>query len=129
MEPWETQAFFLEVSMIRLLFILSALFFLTAFFGIDFAHSEEGHHSIGIQAWQVGLTSDFGSLYGNALGYGAFFDYASSDWLEFELSYLTSKHTSNNLNYTQGVYGLSVIYNVDQFHILIPYLRGGAEFV
>ncbi len=111
----------------RFIVILVTLFILTAF---NFtAQAEEGHHVLGVQAGHVGLSGDVASRYGNALGFGAFFDYAASDMLDFEFGYLNSKHTSNSLSMTQNAMSMAILYNVDQFDIFIPYLRGGAEFV
>jgi opacity protein-like surface antigen len=92
-------------------------------------NADEGHHTIGVQAGQVGLSGDVGNTYGSALGAGAFFDYAASDWLELELSFLTSRHSGNSLSLTQNDYAAAMIYNVDTIDAFTPYLKGGAEFV
>lgn len=91
--------------------------------------AEDGRHTFGVQSGQVGLLQDVGSTYGSALGYGAFFDYASSDWLELELSFLASKHSLGNLNLTQNSYNASVIYNIDELDSFTPSFKVGAEFV
>ncbi|MDZ4678662.1 MAG: outer membrane beta-barrel protein [Oligoflexia bacterium] len=111
----------------RLIVVFTTLFILTLFYKT--AQAEEGHHALGFQAGHVGLSGDVGSRYGNALGWGVFADYAASDWLDFELGYLNSKHTNNSLSMTQNALSASILYNVDQFDLFIPYLRGGAEFV
>jgi hypothetical protein len=117
------------MSVRRLIVVFATLFLLTVFFGVESVHADEGRNTLGIQAGQVGLSGDVASAYGNALGFGVFFDYAASDWLEFELSYLNSRHTKNSFGYSQNVIGAGVLYNVDQFDIFVPYLRGGAEFI
>ncbi len=115
--------------MSRLIAVFIALLFLALAFESEMAFSEEGRHSVGFQAGQVGLTNDVGLVYGNALGWGLFFDYAASDWLEFELDYLNSKHSSNSLSLAQSTYEAAVLYNVDQIDVFIPYIKCGAEFV
>jgi hypothetical protein len=117
------------MSVRRLIVVFAALFLLTVFFGVEDVRAEEGRHTVGVQAGQVGLSGDVANFYGNALGWGLFFDYAASDWLEFEVSYLNSRHTKNSAGYSQGVFGAGVLYNIDQFDIFVPYLRGGAEFI
>jgi opacity protein-like surface antigen len=112
----------------RLIFVFTALLLLTFLFQVEAAQAEEGRHYLGVQAGQVGLTGDVGSAYGSALGVGAFFNYAASDFLEFQLSWLTSHHSSNNLALTQNSYALILQYNLDQLDIFTPYIEGGAEF-
>lgn len=115
--------------MSRLILVFSTLLLLFLAFENNFAHAEEGRHTLGAQAGQVGLLGDVGTTYGNALGYGVFFDYAASDWLELELNFLASKHSSNNLNLSQNAYAAYMIYNIDQLDAFVPYLKLGAEFV
>src|SRR4051812_49350048 len=112
--------------MSRLILVFSALLVIFLCLGAVDVNAEEGHHTLGVQAGQVGLSGDVGSTYGNALGLGGFFDYAASDWLELELSYLTSKHGSNNLNLIQNDYAAYMIYNIDTLDAFTPYLKGGA---
>ena len=115
--------------MYRLILVFSALLVMFLCLGAVDVNAEEGHHTLGVQAGQVGLAGDVGSAYGNALGVGGFFDYAASDWLELELSYLMSRHSSNNLNLTQSDYAAYMVYNIDTLDAFTPYLKGGAEFV
>lgn len=106
------------------------------------AFATEGHHTLGIQGGEEMLTSDVGGNFSNALGFGAFFDYAASDYLEFELSWINSSHplTNSTLN-INGVsvpvssfslvdnsFMLALQYDIDTYDIFTPYLKGGAEF-
>ena len=104
---------------------LLALLSLSSFY----VHAEEGRHVIGVQGGHVGMTQKVGEDYGSALGYGAFFNYAGSDFLELQLNYLQSKHTRNNLNLDQKVFGISALYIIDQIDAFVPYAKGGAEFI
>jgi opacity protein-like surface antigen len=119
----------------RLIFVFATLLALTILVDVNQAEAEEGHHSLGVQAGEVGLSSDVGNIYSNALGMGAFFDYAASDFLEFELSWINSHHTGTNplnastLNLQQNAYALALQYNIDTYDIFTPYIKGGAEFV
>jgi len=113
----------------RLIYVFSTLLALTVFLGIENANAGEGQVTVGAQAGEVGLGGDVGNTYGSALGVGAFFSYAASDFLEFELGWLSSKHSGNGLNLAQNAYNLDIIYDVDQFDIFVPYIKGGAEFV
>src|ERR1700722_545978 len=112
------------------LILISTIFLAFVFFVRNpKALADEGKLTFGAEAGEVGLSQDVGSTYGNALGAGAFFTYAPSDFLDFQLSWLTSHHTSNNLNLVQNAYIADLIYKVDQFDIFTPYIEGGAEFV
>jgi opacity protein-like surface antigen len=95
--------------------------------------AEEGIHSVGLRGGQTLLSSDWGSPYGNALGAGLLYRYAASDWLEVELGYLNSKHsgTANggNVGLSQNAFSVDVLYNIDTFDILVPYIKGGVEYV
>jgi opacity protein-like surface antigen len=129
-----TQVFFrvqiiCEDIMSRLILVFSALLIMFICLGAADSNADEGRHTLGVQAGQVGLSSDVGTVYGNALGVGAYFDYAASDWLELELSFISSKHSQNNLNLTQNDYAAYMVYNIDTFDAFTPYLKGGAEFV
>src|SRR5262249_211139 len=59
------------------------------------AMAEEGHHTIGAQAGNVGLAGDVGNAYQNSIGAGLFFDYAASDWIEMEVGWLNSHHSGS----------------------------------
>lgn len=117
-----------SISIKKLVLIISTLVFVSG------AYAEEGHHSFGVQAGEVGLSSDVGSIYGNALGSGLFFDYAASDYLEFELSWLNSHHSGSNptfgnpMSLTQNAYMVALQYDIETYDIFTPYLKGGAEF-
>ena len=113
----------------RLIFVFAMLLMMFLVLDVNEAFAEEGRHSLGIQGGQVGLFQDVGSTYGSALGAGAFFDYASSDWLELELAYLGSRHSLNGLSLNQSSYTASMIYNIDELDAFTPYLRLGAEYV
>lgn len=93
------------------------------------APAEEGRHTLGLEAGHVALGGDVGSMYGNAVGGGIFFRYAASDFLEFEINLMGSRHSQNSLSLKQNSLGLAVLYNIDQFDIFVPYVKGGAEFV
>jgi hypothetical protein len=116
----------MEQTLRRLIAVFAFLFAITLI-GLSTAHAEEGHHSLGIQGGHVGLSDANLSAYGNNIGYGAFFDYAASDYLEIELGFLTSKHTNNSLSLSKNAYSLAALYIFDQVDIFIPYLRGGAK--
>jgi opacity protein-like surface antigen len=113
----------------RLIFVFGTLLALTIFLETSGVQAEEGHHTFGVQAGEVGLTQDVGTTYGNALGGGLFFDYAASDFLEFELNWLSSHHSNNNLNLTQNAYAAAVQIDIETYDIFTPYIKGGAEFV
>src|SRR5437868_4994702 len=113
----------------RLIIVFTALLALTIVVHISNAQAEEGHHVLGVQAGEVGLSGDVGNTYGNALGYGAFFDYAASDWLELELSWIYSRHTGSNpvnastLNLNQNSYAIALLYDIDTYDIFTPYIK------
>ncbi len=125
------------MTTLRLIYVFSTLLLITLILNISDANAEEGHHTLGVQAGEVGLSGDVGNIYGNALGGGLFFDYAASDYLELELSWLTSHHTGSNsgvfgsppLSLTQNSYMVALQYNIDTLDIFTPYLKGGAEFI
>ncbi len=52
-----------------------------------------GDIRLGVQTGQVGLLQDVGARSGGAIGYGAYFNYVTSDELIFEIGYLSSQHT------------------------------------
>jgi opacity protein-like surface antigen len=113
----------------RLILVFSALLALLIYFEANSAFADEGHHTLGVEGGQVGQSGDVSTLYGNALGYGAFFKYAASDFLEVEFEYLHSQSNQNNLNHNQNSLGLTAIWDLDVWDIFVPYLKGGAEFV
>lgn len=113
--------------MVKILSIFTTLFLLVL---LNFsAHAEEGVHSVGVQGGQVLLSGEVLDRYSNALGIGGFFNYAASDFLEFQLAFNTSNHTSNSKSLNRQSYELGVIYNIDEFDIFVPYLKGGAELI
>jgi opacity protein-like surface antigen len=94
------------------------------------AMAEEGKHVIGVQAGHVGQQGNtVGPMYGNGLGYGVFFNYAGSDFLEFQMGFLSSRHTRDGLELSQHALSAAAQYNIDQLDIFVPYAKGGAEFV
>jgi opacity protein-like surface antigen len=125
----------------RLIFVFSTLLFVTLMLNVSGARAEEGHHTFGVQGGQEGLTSDVSTGFSNALGIGAFFDYAASDYLEFELSWINSTHPGGGTivengqtfaigttNLVDNSFMLALQYDIDTYDIFTPYLKGGAEF-
>ena len=113
----------------RFIYLLAVLLALTVFMQVQTVQAEEGKTILGAQAGEVGLSQDVGATYGNALGLGAFLEYGASDFLEFQLSWLNSYHSSNGLSLNQNAYAMDAVWDIDQFDIFTPYLEGGAEFV
>ncbi|MCC6277835.1 MAG: outer membrane beta-barrel protein [Oligoflexia bacterium] len=113
---------------VRRLIVTFAFLIAITLMSLSTARAEEGLHTFGLQGGHVGLTDANLGTYGNNLGYGVFFDYAASDYLEIELSGLTSKHTNNSLSLAKTAISISALYMIDQIDIIIPYLKGGAEF-
>ncbi len=113
--------------------LIKLIIFCAVISATQYALAEEGHHSIGIQGGQVLLSGDVASTYGNALGLGAFFNYAASDWLEFQLGWLNSKHTTTangqNVAMTQNAFNADILYDIDQFDVFVPYVKGGVDLV
>jgi len=123
----------------RLIFVFSALLFVTLMLNVTGAYAEEGHHTLGIQAGEELLSNDVSSNFSNALGFGAFFDYAASDYLEFELSWINSSHPSygttvingssvGSYNLVNNSFIAALQYDFGTLDIFTPYVKGGAEF-
>lgn len=98
-----------------------------------FAEHREGQSSVGLQGGQVNLGGEVASQYNNALGWGLYYQYATSPKLWFEMSYLNSKHTGSangqTLSMTQYDFAGSMLYYFDDFYAFYPYVKGGVDFV
>lgn len=83
-----------------------------------------GDMRVGLQSGPVGLLQDVGSRSGSALGYGAFFNYASSEELMFEVGYIASEHT--RLSHTELPIGFNFYPSTSGFSY---HLAAGVTFI
>ncbi len=84
-----------------------------------------GDMRLGIQAGQVGLLQDVGGRSGNAVGFGAFFNFAASEDLMFEIGYLSSQHT--RLSHSEVPIGIN--YYFENSEKLAYQALAGATFI
>lgn len=85
----------------------------------------DGEIRLGPQIAQVALLGDVGERHGSVLGYGAFFNYGTSDDLIFEAGFLTGRTT--DFSHTEVNLGFGSYFS--QWWLLYPRFEVGVLYI